>query len=99
MSLPNQPPPEATRKLRVEPLTERSMEQQPEAKRGSWYLLTGFILGLVIGLVYAWLVDPVAYKNSDPSSLAPAFKDTYRSMIAQTYAETANLSRAVSRLA
>ena len=98
----NQDPPEATRKLRVAPLTERpatTSEQKPEEKRGSWYLLTGLILGLLCGLVYAWLVDPAIYENTDPASLAPSFKDNYRSLIAQTYEETGNLNRAVSRLA
>ena len=33
-------------------------------KRSSWYLLTGIILGLILGLAYAWLINPVIYKSA-----------------------------------
>jgi len=67
-------------------------------KRGAWYLLTGVILGLILGLVYTWVIDPVIYENSAPANLEEGDKDTYRSMIAQVYAATGNFNRAVMRL-
>lgn len=95
----NQDMPEATRKLRAQPPTRDPAAHSPGEKRGAWYLLTGVILGLIFGLAYAWLVDPVMYENTTPASLAESYKDIYRSMIAQTYEETGNLARAASRLA
>ncbi len=83
---------EYTREIQVpEPPSER--------KQGSWYLLTGFILGLLIGLVYTLLINPVIYIHSTPASLQEEDKDGYRSLIAQVYAVTSDLERAQLRLA
>jgi hypothetical protein len=90
---------QATQKLRVQPQKNPPTETPSQPKRGSWYLLTGLIIGLLFGLTYAWLVDPLVYQNTDPANLAPSYKDTYRNFIAQTYQETGNLKRAISRLA
>jgi hypothetical protein len=74
-------------------------EPPSERKRGSWYLLTGVILGLVFGLVYAWVINPVIYTHTTPASLQEDDKDSYRSLIAQVYAITGDLDRAQLRLA
>lgn len=71
----------------------------PKQKGSPLYLLTGVIIGLVLGLVYAWLINPVIYENTAPASLGDADKDSYRSMIAQVYANTGDLERAALRLA
>jgi hypothetical protein len=68
------------------------------AKRSPWYLLTGAVLGLILGLVYAWLINPVVYESSTPGTLGDADKDVYRVMIAQVYEATGNLGRASLRL-
>lgn len=70
----------------------------PPAKHSNWYLVTGLILGLVLGLAYTWLVNPVIYRNTAPANLDETSKDIYRSLIAQVYAQTGNLERAVHRL-
>jgi len=98
MNTQNQNLPEATRELHVPPPSSEPAPQDPEQKRGAWYLLTGLVLGLIFGLIYAWLVNPVVYQNTHPASLKDSFKNSYRSTIAQAYAETANLDRAISRL-
>ena len=67
--------------------------------RGSWYLLTGLILGIAMGLLYAWLVSPVHYVNTAPSSMSPVYKDRYRSLIALAFAADGDLGRARVRLA
>jgi hypothetical protein len=80
-----------TRETRITP---------PEpTKRSSWYLLTGIILGLIMGLVYAWLINPVVYESSTPGTLSEADKDFYRVMIAQVYDVTGDIARASLRLA
>jgi hypothetical protein len=68
-------------------------------ERGHWYLLTGFVIGIVLGLVYAWLISPQGYQDTSPASLLPEFKDQYRAMIAAAFVATGNLPRAEARLA
>ena len=75
-----------------------STASQLGQKRSPWYLLTGLVLGLILGLVYAWLINPVIYETSSPASLGDADKDFYRSTIAQVYSVTGNLERASMRL-
>jgi len=85
---------EATRELRLAP-----EPVEPVEKKGHWYLLTGVILGLILGLFYAWIINPVIYENTLPASLNDAYKDTYRRTIADVFAATGNLERAEQRLA
>lgn len=66
--------------------------------RGPWYLLTGLVLGGLLGLAYAWLVQPVRYTNTTPASLRSDFKDRYRALIASAYQANDNLVRAKARL-
>jgi hypothetical protein len=66
--------------------------------RGPWYLLTGLIVGLALGLGYAWGVQPVQYTNTRPADLRADFKDQYRSLIAAAYAANGDLVRARERL-
>jgi len=67
-------------------------------RRGPWYLLTGFVLGILIGLAYAWVVAPVEYQDTSPASLRADFKDRYRALIALAYAANGDLTRAQARL-
>lgn len=68
-------------------------------ERGPWYLLTGLVIGIVLGLVYAWLIAPRGTQDTSPASLQPEFKDQYRAMIAAAFVATGNLPRAEARLA
>jgi len=67
-------------------------------KRGSLYLLTGLIIGLALGLAYAWFIRPVQLVNTAPAALSPAEKDRYRVMIARAYLASGDLGRASERL-
>jgi len=66
--------------------------------RGSLYLVTGLILGIVLGLAYAWAIRPVEYTDTPPSSLRSDFKDQYRALIASAYVANGGLERAKARL-
>lgn len=82
---------EATQRIEIEP--------EPKGKRSAWYLLTGLIFGVIMGLIYAWLINPIEYRDIDPASLDSIAKDAYRITIAQVYTLTGNLSHASQRLA
>ena len=66
--------------------------------RGPWYILTGLVIGAVLGLLYAWAVQPVQYINTTPASLRSNFKDQYRSLIALAYVSNGDMVRAKARL-
>ena len=68
-------------------------------RRGSWYLLTGAILGIAMGLVYSWMVSPVQYVDAPPYALRADFKDEYRALVAAAYLYNNDLLRAEDRLA
>jgi hypothetical protein len=68
------------------------------SKRDSLYLLVGLLLGMVLGIIYTWMIDPVVYETALPSTLNESDKDSYRLLIAQVYSATGNLERAKLRL-
>ena len=68
-------------------------------KRGSWHLLTGAIIGILIGLVIAYVVLPVRYMDTEPYSLKPADREIYRGLIARSFQVEADTPRALTRLA
>lgn len=67
-------------------------------RRAIWGAIIGLLLGVGIGLGYAWAISPHHIMNAPPSALRAEFKDQYRSLIAAAYAATGNLPRAQSRL-
>jgi hypothetical protein len=67
-------------------------------ERGPWYLITGLALGAALGLLYAWVLQPVEYTNTTPASLRADFKDQYRALIASAYLANGDLVRAQARL-
>lgn len=67
-------------------------------ERGSWYLLTGILLGVALGLLYSWVISPAEYINTPPLSLRDEYKDQYRAVIAAAYVATGDLLRAQDRL-
>jgi hypothetical protein len=82
---------ETTQKIQI--------EAKSQQKKSAWYLLTGLIVGVIIGLLYAWLINPIEYQGIDPASLDSRSKDAYRITVAQAYVVTGNLSHASQRLA
>lgn len=67
-------------------------------ERGPWYLLTGLMIGAALGVLYAWVLQPVQYTNTTPASLRADFKDQYRALIASAYMADGDLVRARARL-
>jgi hypothetical protein len=73
-----------------------SIENNEE--RGKTYLLTGLVIGLLIGLIFSWKIMPVDYTEVSPDSLHEAYKERYRLMIALAYDANNDLGRAKDRL-
>ncbi len=69
-----------------------------DSKQGAWYLLTGLLLGLGIGLLVAWVISPVSYDDTSPNTMQDDYKDIYRSLAAQVYQVSGNYARAESRI-
>lgn len=69
-----------------------------QENRGSWYLLTGLLIGVGLGLSYAWLVSPVQYIDTEPRTLAAPYKEQYRKIIALAYQVERDIGRARERV-
>ncbi len=69
-----------------------------DQNRGNWYLLTGLIFGLIMGIVYAWAIAPVREVDTHPNLLRDDYKDIYRELISRAYQANNNLPRAKARL-
>ena len=67
-------------------------------RRIPWDILLALLVGLGLGLVYAWTLAPRGATNTNPDILRADFKNQYRSAIAAAYAATGNLPRAQARL-
>jgi len=75
-------------------------EQTSQPRRSTpWYLLTGLILGVVLGLLFSLRISPVQYVDTAPKVLRAADKDAYRILVALSYQANGDLGRASQRLA
>lgn len=80
-------------------MADRSNGGEPLSKRRfPWYLITGLLVGLTVALVYTWLIAPVNYAGTSPTSLSLTDRDRYRAMIAMAYASNGDFGRAITRL-
>lgn len=67
-------------------------------ERGPWYLLTGLVLGFIIGIIYALRIAPVEFVDTSPGMFNAEHKAQYRALIAAAFASDGNLPRAEKRL-
>ena len=63
------------------------------------YFLIMILIGIALGLVYAWVINPVRYVNTPLSSLRSDFKADWALMVAEVYSQENNLPLASVRLA
>ena len=68
------------------------------SKQGNWHLLTGTLLGLVLGVVFSLWVLPVRYIDTDPSTLRSSDRALYRELVARAYLVEADTGRALARI-
>ena len=78
--------------------SERGQSMRSSERRDQWYLLTGVLLGLGLGILIAWVIFPVRYIDTTPLSLSASYKELYRSLVAQAYQADGDLGRAQARL-
>ncbi len=62
-------------------------------------ILSGLALGIVAGLVYTWLIEPVQYTNTAPDRLRADAKREYLLLISKAYAASDDWTVALERLA
>lgn len=63
------------------------------------YLITGIIIGLLVGLFVSYVLLPVRYTDTSPDTLTNEQKDVYRALAARAYLYDADQARAFSRIA
>jgi hypothetical protein len=61
-------------------------------------LLIGLLVGLGVGLYYAWVLEPVAYIGAIPARLSGANQQEYIVLVSQSYAADQDWPRARQRL-
>jgi hypothetical protein len=66
-------------------------------KRSILFLIM-IALGLVVGLIYGWIINPIKAAQVTPASLRADYKADYVLMVAEIYHADSNLEQAVSRL-
>nr|WP_290666985.1 hypothetical protein [Ardenticatena sp.] len=80
---------------------------RPEAARArlgsrnlvpQWLVLVGFVLGLIVGLVYAYQINPVEWKDALPIDLRQDYKEQWVLMAARAYAIEQNSELALERM-
>lgn len=67
-------------------------------RRGHWYLLTGLLVGVLLGALVSVVWLPVKYTNTEPAALTESARNEYRRLIAISYQGDGNLERAQLRL-
>jgi hypothetical protein len=66
--------------------------------RRIWFVLV-ILLGIGLGLLYGWVLNPVQYVNTSPDSLRVDYKTDVVLMVAEAYQSDGDLSQAARRLA
>ena len=66
-------------------------------RKAIWALVGGVVLGLVLGVLYAWVVNPVAWEDALPSHLRPDLRADYLRMVIDSYSVNKNVDQALER--
>jgi hypothetical protein len=57
------------------------------------------ILGAALGLLFGWLIQPVEYIDTSPTSLREDYRADYVLMVAEAYSQEGDIDLALRRLA
>jgi hypothetical protein len=65
-----------------------------------WFLFAlSIVIGVALGLLYGWVISPVQYVDTTPSTLRADFKADYTLMVAETFESNQNQEQAARSLA
>jgi len=56
------------------------------------------IIGVAIGLIYGWVINPVEYQDTTPDTLRIDYKTDYTLMVAETFHASADMELTKNRL-
>ena len=76
----------------------RSKYRRPRYPFSFWGVGIGLILGIVGGLIYAWVVNPRVEFNTEPWQLNEADRGNYIAGITLQYSYDSDLTKAINRL-
>lgn len=68
------------------------------AKRWLLFVLS-IVVGIGLGLLYGWVISPVQYIDTTPSTLRVDFRTDYTLMVAETFESEQDIEAAARRLA
>ena len=61
--------------------------------------IIAILIGIALGLLYGWLINPVEYVDTPPATLRIDYKTDYILMVAEVYHANQDIDQAVRRLA
>jgi hypothetical protein len=61
-------------------------------------LVLGFIVGIILGILYAWVLNPVQYTGAGPQDLLDPYQEAYLRNLADYYAYSGDQARVTSSL-
>lgn len=62
-------------------------------------ILIAAIIGIALGLVYGWIIDPIQYTDITPDALRIDYRTDYVLMVAEAYSAEQDPALAAKRLA
>jgi len=63
------------------------------------FFFAAILVGLAIGVIYGWVVNPVVYKHTGMDTLRLDYKTDYVLMAAELYQSEGDLASALTRIA
>ncbi|CAG0935703.1 hypothetical protein TFLX_04553 [Thermoflexales bacterium] len=61
-------------------------------------VLLAFVIGAVLGLAYAWLIEPVTFSESSPAQVMKPYREAWLIMAAEAYVQDGDWARTQARL-
>src|SRR5512143_2031285 len=62
------------------------------------FVLIAFVIGVALGLAYAWLIEPVTFSESSPAQVMKSYRDAWLIMAADAYVQDGDWARTQARV-